>query len=111
MLHLLFIHTRNLMGLFNFTFAPNLNTTSSTDSSSTPTPQVIQLQLNEETVTVPMAEAEGKTIEQLFSDYGDELGDTARISRFVAAGRIVDGNSSPEAGVIYRGSISSEAKG
>lgn len=102
------------MGLFNFTFAPNLTAGSAgadSTADTTSTPQVIQLQLNEETVTVPMAEAQGKTIEQLFSSYSDELGDTSRISRFVAAGRIVDGTATPEAGVIYRGAISSEAKG
>jgi len=99
------------MGLFNFTFAPQLAGTSTTANNSNAAPQVVQLQLNEESVTIPLAEASGKTIEQLFNAYSDDLGDTSRISRFVAAGRIVDASATPEAGVIYRGAISSESKG
>ena len=98
------------MGLFNFTFSPTItSTTASADSSNAP--QVVELQLNEERVTVSMAEAEGKTIAQLFASYSSDLGDTSRISRYVAAGRIVDADSTPEAGVVYRGAISSESKG
>lgn len=104
------------MGLFNFTFAPTITgttaaSTSAADATQPAAPQVIELVLNEESVTVPLAEAAGRTIEQLFGDYADELGDVDRVSRYVAAGRIVNGTDIPEAGVIYRGAIASESKG
>jgi hypothetical protein len=101
------------MGLFNFTFSPVITSTTSNEQSDTApaAPQVIELQLNEERVTVPVAEAEGLSVAELFDKYSDDLGDTGRISRFVAAGRIVDADSTPQPGVIYRGAISSESKG
>lgn len=106
----LFAHSQHTMGLFNFNFSPTITSTTATADTSN-TPQVVELQLNEERVTVPMTEAEGKTIAQLFASYSGDLGDISRISRFVAAGRIVDADSTPEAGVVYRGAISSESKG
>jgi hypothetical protein len=93
------------MGLFNF------NLGNSTTATSGSTPEIIQLALNEEIVTVTAAEAKGLTIEQLFNRFASALGDTARISRYICAGRIVEGTSTPEVGMIYRGAVSSESKG
>lgn len=89
------------MGLFNFA-RPNA---SGTDTS------VIQLALNEEIVTVPAEQAKGKTISELFTLFASQLGDTSRINRYVAAGRIVDATATPEPGTIYRGAVGSESKG
>ena len=93
------------MGLFNF----NLGNSNTTASGSTP--QVIQLALNEDVVNVTAAEAKGLTIQQLFDRFASKLGDTSRISRYICAGRIVEGTSTPEVGMIYRGAVSSESKG
>lgn len=92
------------MGLFNF------NLGNSTTASGS-TPEIIQLALNEEIVTVTAAEAKGLTIEQLFTRFASALGDTSRISRYICAGRIVEGASTPEVGMVYRGAVSSESKG
>ena len=90
------------MGLFNFSKPAANNGSEGQD---------IELLINEETVTVPAAEAAGKTISQLFNQFAAGLCDVSRINRFVAEGRIVDGSAKAEAGTIYRGAIASESKG
>jgi len=56
-------------------------------------------------------DAEGKTIEELFSEYGSDLGDVKRITRYVSAGQIVSDDAAVVPGTIYRGAITSESKG
>lgn len=94
------------MGLFNFSLNSAANSSSNGNA-----PELIQLALNEEVVTVSATEAKGMTLEQLFSRFASALGDTSRISRYLCAGRIVDGTSTPEVGMVYRGAVSSESKG
>ena len=91
------------MGLFNFNFKSN-------DSTSSDNQPVI-LQLNEEQVQIPADEAKGKTVEQLFDQYADDLGDTTRINRYVNAGRVVPGDTVVQSGTVYRAAITSEGKG
>lgn len=92
------------MGFFNF------GTKTNSDAASTERKPVI-LQLNEEQITVDPSVAEGKSIAELFSQYADDLGDTDRIKRFVAAGQIVNGDTIVTLGTVYRGAITSETKG
>lgn len=94
------------MGLFNF----NINTNTNTDHNQD-APKTIVLCLNEEQVEVQLKDAENTTIQDLFEEYADSLGDTERISRFIVSGRVVDGNATPQPGMVYRGAISSESKG
>ncbi len=93
------------MALFNFSFNANNN---SEDKDAV---QQVELQLNEESITVSAAEVKGLTVEEVFTKFCDRLGDVTRISKFVAAGRIVDSSSEVKPGMIYRGAISSESKG
>lgn len=93
------------MGFFNF----GSNNTSTTAASTERKPVI--LQLNEEQITISPADAEGKSVAELFSQYADDLGDTDRINRFVAAGQIVNGDTVVELGTVYRGAITSETKG
>ena len=88
------------MGLFNFTSATNNNGA-----------QDIQLIVNDETVTVPAAEAAGLSVAELFNRFANSICDTNRINRFISLGRIVDGSTKAEAGVVYSGAIASESKG
>ena len=94
------------MGFFNFT-----NKTADSSNGGTAERKPIVLQLNEEQITVPASEAEGKTVGELFEEYASELGDTDRISRFVAAGQIVNQDTVVQLGTVYRGAITSESKG
>lgn len=93
------------MGLFNFNFSSNTATATANDTS------VIELALNEEVVTISAAEAAGKTLDQLFRQFAQRLGDVERISRYVCAGQVVDANTQPKPGYVYRGAVSSESKG
>lgn len=91
------------MGFFNFG-------NQSTATTSTEGKPVI-LQLNEEQITIDPSVAEGKSVSELFSQFADDLGDTDRITRFVAAGQIVNGDTVVTLGTVYRGAITSETKG
>lgn len=91
------------MGFFNFG-------TKSSDVTSTERKPVI-LQLNEEQITIDPSDAEGKSVSELFNQYADDLGDTSRITRFVAAGQIVAADTVVALGTVYRGAITSETKG
>lgn len=94
------------MGFFNF---GNTSNNSSTAASTERKPVI--LQLNEEQITVSPADAEGMSVAELFNQYADDLGDTDRINRFVAAGQIVGSDTIVELGTVYRGAITSETKG
>lgn len=89
------------MGLFNFTSINNA------DSSE----QSVVLAMNAEQVEVSAAEAVGKTIAQLFSEFASNLGDTSRINRYVDDGAVVDGSTVAAPGHLYRGAVTSESKG
>ena len=88
------------MGLFSFTSVSN------NDGA-----QDIQLIVNDETVNVPAAEAEGLSVAELFNRFASGICDTDRINRFISLGRIVDGKTKAEAGVVYSGAVCSESKG
>lgn len=92
------------MGFFNF------NTKTAAAATTTERKPVI-LQLNEEQITIDPSDAEGKSVAELFDQYADDLGDTDRINRFVAAGQIVNGDTVVTLGTVYRGAITSETKG
>ena len=87
------------MGLFNFS-APDQNDA-----------QEIQLIVNDDSVTVSAQEADGMTIRQVFNRFASNICNTGRINRYVAMGRIVDGNSSVTPGTVYSAAIASESKG
>lgn len=74
--------------------------------------EVIILAAGTEEVTIPASEAEGKTVQQLFQQYSNQLGiDEERVNRFVDAGRIIDGTATVQAGHKYSGSTNSDTKG
>lgn len=97
------------MGFFNF----NKTTTSAADNNGgeDTTRKPIILQLNEEQIEVSADDAEGKTVAELFEEFGSGLGDVERITRYVSAGQIVSEDSTAKLGTVYRGAITSETKG
>ena len=94
------------MALFNFTF----NTPNNSDNNDQ-TSESIELQLNEDSVTIAAAEVKGLSIREVFERFSQRLGDTDRINKFVCAGRIVEADSTVQAGMVYRGAVHSESKG
>jgi hypothetical protein len=94
------------MGLFNFNIG-NSNSNNQGGSAD----REIELQLNEDSVTISAAEAKGLSVREVFERFASRLGDVDRINKFVTAGRIVNDDTAVEPGMIYRGAISSEAKG
>jgi len=96
------------MGFFNFNTNTNTNNAAGDDAAAR---KPIILQLNEEQIEVSADDAEGKTVADLFSEYGSDLGDVDRITRYVSAGQIVSDDAAVVPGTIYRGAITSETKG
>jgi hypothetical protein len=71
----------------------------------------VTLLLNEESITLTADQFRGKTVSQLFGEYGHSLGNVSRINRFVLNGEIVPGDTVVRAGETVRGAVSSESKG
>lgn len=71
----------------------------------------VTLLLNEESITLNSDQFRGKTVSQLFGEYGSALGDVTRICRFQLNGEIVAGDVVVRAGETVRGAVSSESKG
>lgn len=71
----------------------------------------VTLLLNEESITLTAAQFTGKTVSQLFGEYGHQLGNVNRINRFVLNGEIVPETTVVRAGETVRGAVSSESKG
>lgn len=81
------------------------------NSNSTDTSMVV-LTAGTERVEIPASDAQGKTVSQLFQQYGEQLGvDTDRINRYVDAGRIVTADTPVEPGRSYSGNTTAESKG
>jgi hypothetical protein len=71
----------------------------------------VTLYLNEESITLTSDQFRGKTVSQLFGEYGHSLGDVSRINRFVLNTEIVPGDTVVRAGESIRGAVTSESKG
>lgn len=71
----------------------------------------VTLYLNEESITLSTEQFRGKTVSQLFGEYGHSLGDVTRINRFVLNGEVVPGDTVIRAGETVRGAVTSESKG
>jgi hypothetical protein len=72
----------------------------------------VTLLLNEDTLQLQPDQYRGKTVSQLFAEYGASLGgDVARINRYVLNGEAVAGDTVVRPGESVRGSVSSESKG
>jgi hypothetical protein len=71
----------------------------------------VTLLLNEESITLSADQFMGKSVSQLFGEYGHQLGNVTRINRFVLNGEIVPGTTVVRAGESVRGAVSSESKG
>jgi hypothetical protein len=71
----------------------------------------VTLYLNEESITLTSDQFRGKTVSQLFGEYGHSLGDVTRINRFVLNTEIVPGDTVVRAGESIRGAVTSESKG
>lgn len=95
------------MGFFNFNKATDSSNAGSGDTVNKP----VILQLNEESVTISYDDAKGKTIGELFAEYGQDLGDVERVTRYINAGQIVPSDTDAQPGTVYRGTITSETKG
>lgn len=98
------------MGLFNFNI--NVPPAQATGASTPANPsQPVVLQLNEDSITITAEQAAGKTVAELFAQYGTDLGDVNRITRYIAAGQVVASDATVVPGTVYRGSVTSESKG
>lgn len=71
----------------------------------------VTLYLNEESITLTSDQFRGKTVSQLFGEYGHSLGDVTRINRFVLKNEVVPGDTVVRAGESVRGVVTSESKG
>jgi hypothetical protein len=72
----------------------------------------VVLTVNTESVQVPFENARGKSVSQLFAEYGSSLGvDVARITTYVINGESVPSDTQPRPGETVRGAITSESKG
>jgi len=98
------------MGFFNFSSKPSADNTGDNTADDSQLKEVV-IQLNDESITIAASDAAGKTVSDLFAEFGSDLGDVDRINRFVAAGRIVQADAPVELGVVYRGAVTSESKG
>jgi hypothetical protein len=71
----------------------------------------VTLYLNEESITLTPDQYRGKTVSQLFGEYGHSLGDVTRINRFVLGNEAVPGDTTIRPGESVRGCCTSESKG
>lgn len=72
----------------------------------------VTLLVNEESYSVPSENHRGKTVSQLFAEYGSNLGvDPARVTSYLLNGEIVPGDTVVRPGESVRGSVTSESKG
>lgn len=72
----------------------------------------VVLTVNTESVQIPFENARGKSVSQLFAEYGSSLGvDVARITTYVINGESVPSDTQPRPGETVRGAITSESKG
>lgn len=72
----------------------------------------VTLILNEESLQLSSDQYRGKSVSQLFAEYGASLGgDVARINRYVLNGEAVSGDTVIRPGETVRGAVSSESKG
>lgn len=72
----------------------------------------VTLLLNEDSLQLQPDQYRGKTVSQLFAEYGASLGgDVARINRYVLNGEAVAGDTVVRPGESVRGSVNSESKG
>lgn len=79
-------------------------------SSDQSAPVVIMM--NAESYNVPAENARGKTISQLFAEYGVNVGaDPARVTNYTLNGEIWPGETPVRPGETWRGSVNSEGKG
>ena len=98
------------MALFNFSFgnsAPAPEPTNNDDDNS-----VVILQYNAASVTVRASEIGGRSVEQLFEDYAEDLDDAdISSSTFMKAGQVINGNAEVKPGTVYRACVTSDTKG
>lgn len=71
----------------------------------------VTLYFNEESVSLNSAQFTGKTVSQLYAEYGSNLGDVTRINRYILNGEVVPSTQVVRAGESYRASVNSESKG
>jgi hypothetical protein len=72
----------------------------------------VTLIFNEESYEVPAANSHGKTVSQLFVEYGAILGaDSARITRYLIDSVIVPQDTVVRPSETVRGVVTSESKG
>lgn len=71
----------------------------------------VTLYFNEESVNLNAAQYTGKTVSQLYAEYGSNLGDVTRINRYILNGEVVPSTQVVRSGESYRASVNSESKG
>ena len=73
--------------------------------------QPVILKFNEESVSVPAAVAQGRSIRDLFNSFADQLGDVSRANRYTNVGRVIDGDTVVSDGMVVSATYTSETKG
>lgn len=96
------------MALFNFSF----NAPASTEAPKGDDGSVVILQYNAASVTISASEVDGRSVEQLFDDYADELdGADTSDATFMRSGQVVNGDAEVKPGTVYRACVTSDTKG
>jgi hypothetical protein len=71
----------------------------------------VTLTVNDSEIALTSQEYEGKSVRQLFEQYGGRLGtDISRITSYTVAGLSVDGDSTVVPGAAVRGNVTSDSK-
>jgi hypothetical protein len=74
--------------------------------------QAVTLVLNAEEITLTAAEFTGKTVSQLFGEYGNRLGgDVSRITSYTVNNVVMPHTTQVRPGETVRGIVTSEGKG
>lgn len=71
----------------------------------------VTLYFNEESISLNSSQYTGKTVSQLFAEYGSSLGDVTRINRYILNNEQVPSTQVVRSGESYRGNCNSESKG
>jgi len=97
------------MALFNLSFG---NSAPAPEPSKGDDNSVTILQFNAASVTIRASDIKGRSVEQLFEDYAEDLDDADTDgATFMKAGQVINGSAEVKPGTVYRACVTSDTKG